>query len=79
MFGETVGRLHLERQSIDKMQGKKAKALRRAEKAQAQEEGAAVEQELEREEDAMRMEFQQTYGLDEMETKRAKPFGKKKK
>jgi ribosome production factor 2 len=72
MFGETVGRLHLERQSIDSMQGKKAKALRRAEKAQAQEERAAVEQELEREEQSMRMEFKQTYGFDKTETKRGK-------
>ena len=32
IFGETVGRLHLERQNIDKMGGRKAKALKRAEK-----------------------------------------------
>ena len=65
LFGETVGRLHLERQHIDKMQGRKAKALRRAEKMEAQEEMAAVEQELEREKQAMQMEFKQVYGFEE--------------
>ena len=70
LFGETVGRLHLERQHIEKMQGRKAKALRRAEKMEAQEEQAAAEQELEREKEELRMEFKQTYGFEEEETKR---------
>lgn len=77
LFGETVGRLHLERQYIDKMQGRKAKALRRAEKLEAEEEQAAAEEELEREKEAMRMEFKQTYGFEEDETERA-GFGRKK-
>jgi ribosome production factor 2 len=65
LFGETVGRLHLERQHIDKMQGRKAKALRRAEKMEKEEEQAAVEEELQREEHEMKMEFKQTYGFEQ--------------
>lgn len=76
VFGETVGRLHLERQHIDKMGGRKAKALRRAEKMEAEEERAAVEGELERETSAMRMEFKQTYGFEQEGT--STPYGKKK-
>jgi len=64
IFGETIGRLHLERQNIDKMQGKRSKALRFAEKAAAQEERAAVASELEREKEHMDDEFKQTYGFE---------------
>lgn len=78
VFGETVGRLHLERQEIDKMGGRKAKALRRAEKVVAQEEKAAVEEELEREKQELGMEFKQTYGFEEDETERKRNFGSKK-
>lgn len=49
VFGETVGRLHLDKQNIEKMQGRKMKALRRAEKIAADEEKAAIEEELKRE------------------------------
>jgi len=78
LFGETVGRLHLERQHIDKMQGRKAKALRRAEKMEAQQEQAAVEEELEREKDTMRMEFKQTYGFEQEETEGRRSAGRTK-
>lgn len=68
LFGETVGRLHLERQDIDKMGGRKAKALKRAEKLMAEEEQIAVEKELEREKQELGKEFEQTYGFEEVET-----------
>mmetsp|Transcript_5083 Transcript_5083/g.9774 ORF Transcript_5083/g.9774 Transcript_5083/m.9774 type:complete len:117 (+) Transcript_5083:1-351(+) len=71
MFGETIGRLHLDRQDIDKMQGRKSKALRIAGKIEAEEERAAVEAELDREKDDMNDEFKQTYGFSEEETETA--------
>lgn len=49
VFGETMGRLHLEKQNVDKMHGRKSKALRRAEKIAAEEESAAIENDLESE------------------------------
>lgn len=58
VFGETLGRLHLEKQNVDKMQGRKSKALRRAEKAEAQEEAGEVERELDAERRAMEHEAQ---------------------
>ncbi len=64
IFGETIGRLHLEKQDVDKMGGRKVKALRRAEKAAAQEEREALEAELGREKDSMGQEFKQTYGFE---------------
>lgn len=65
IFGETIGRLHIEKQDVDKMGGRKVKALRRAEKAAAQEEREALEAELGQEKDAMSKEFKQTYGFEE--------------
>lgn len=65
LFGETIGRLHLERQDIDKRQGRKSKALRIAGKIEAEAEKAAVEAELDREKEEMGMEFHQTYGFEE--------------
>ena len=70
MFGETIGRLHLERQDIDKRQGRKSKALRIAGKIEAEEEKAALEGELNRERGEMDDEFKQTYGFAEEETER---------
>jgi len=64
LFGETIGRLHLEKQDVDKMGGRKSKALRRAEQAAASEERAALENELNREKEAMNKEFKQTYGFE---------------
>lgn len=49
LFGETLGRLHLTKQDLDHMGGRKAKALRRAEKAEALEERALIEGELTKE------------------------------
>lgn len=63
LFGETMGRLHLDKQAIDKMQGRKMKALRRAEKQEAEEERAAIEGELAREESDMKQELAATTGL----------------
>ena len=65
MFGETIGRLHMEKQNVEKMQGRKSKALRRADKLKAQEEREAVEQELGREKETIDQEFVQTYGFQE--------------
>ncbi len=64
IFGETIGRLHLEKQNIDKRQGKKSKALRLADKLEKKEEVAAIEDELGREEQEMKNEFKQTYGFE---------------
>ena len=65
IFGETVGRLHLEKQEIDKMGGRKSKALRQADKNQKEEDKAAVAGELDREGGELAAEFQQTYGFSE--------------
>jgi ribosome production factor 2 len=65
IFGETVGRLHLEAQDVNKMGGRKSKALRRAEKTAKEEEMAAQEAELGKEKEAMSGEFKQTYGFEE--------------
>ena len=68
IFGETVGRLHLDKQDIDRMQGRKVKALRIAAKIEGEEEKQAVESELEREEAETNKQFRQTFGFgaDEM-------------
>eukprot|EP01082_Thalassiosira_pseudonana_P003109 g3307.t1 g3307 contig12:1806797-1807948(+) len=63
LFGETIGRLHLEKQNIDNRSGKKSKALRMAEKLEKAEEGAAIESELGKEQEEMDHEFQQAYGF----------------
>lgn len=65
VFGETIGRLHLEKQSVDSRQGRKSKALRRAEKEAANEELAHIEQELGKEKTELGKEFQQTFGFQE--------------
>mmetsp|Transcript_22119 Transcript_22119/g.33106 ORF Transcript_22119/g.33106 Transcript_22119/m.33106 type:complete len:356 (-) Transcript_22119:1332-2399(-) len=65
IFGETIGRLHLEKQDIDKMGGKKSKALRVAEKIEKEEEEKIRDMELEREKGEMQAEFKQAYGFDE--------------
>eukprot|EP00557_Chaetoceros_sp_GSL56_P008763 CAMPEP_0176497944 /NCGR_PEP_ID=MMETSP0200_2-20121128/12023_1 /TAXON_ID=947934 /ORGANISM="Chaetoceros sp., Strain GSL56" /LENGTH=354 /DNA_ID=CAMNT_0017896049 /DNA_START=8 /DNA_END=1072 /DNA_ORIENTATION=+ len=63
MFGETIGRLHLEKQNIEKMGGRKSKALRKAEAEEREEEKAAIDDELDREKEGMAAEFEQTYGF----------------
>ena len=63
LFGETLGRLHLEKQNIDARSGKKSKALRLAERAEKEEDRAATESELQQEMGEMEQEFQQTYGF----------------
>ena len=65
VFGETIGRLHMDKQDIDKLQGKKSKALRRAERLDAEEERAAVEKELEGEGKEIGQEFKRDFGYDE--------------
>ena len=65
LFGETIGRLHLERQNLDQRGGRKSKALRRAEKAAAEEEDMALESELGKEKEEMGQEFQNTFGFQE--------------
>eukprot|EP00977_Amphora_coffeiformis_P007075 scaffold1536_cov166-Amphora_coffeaeformis.AAC.9 len=62
LFGERIGRLHLSKQNVDQMGGRKVKALRRAEKAAAAEEKEAVEKELAQEKQDLDQEFQQTFG-----------------
>jgi ribosome production factor 2 len=65
VFGEVIGRLHIEQQDVEKMGGRKSKALRRAEQTAKAEEAAALEDELGREKEAMQGEFKQTYGFEE--------------
>ena len=79
IFGETIGRLHLEKQDVDKMQGRKSKALRRADKISKEEEKNALESELGQEKDVMGQEFKQHYGFDEDETDRSNKRGLSKK
>jgi len=70
LFGETIGRLHLEKQDIDKRGGKKSKALRIAHKVEKAEEMERIEKELESEKEQIDGEFKQTYGFDEEEMER---------
>jgi ribosome production factor 2 len=63
IFGETIGRLHLEKQDIDSKTGKKSKALRLADRLEKQEEKAAIESELGQEQAEMSNEFKQAYGF----------------
>eukprot|EP00536_Pseudo-nitzschia_multiseries_P007085 jgi/Psemu1/286881/fgenesh1_pg.160_\ len=65
LFGEVIGRLHIEHQDVEKMGGRKSKALRRAEKTAKEEEEAALETELGKEKEDLRGEFKQTYGFEE--------------
>lgn len=67
IFGEVVGRLHIERQDVAKMGGRKSKALRRAEKTAAEEEKEALEMELKKEKGELQQEFMQTYGFEDDE------------
>lgn len=64
VFGETIGRLHLEKQDIDKMGGKKSKALRDADKIEKAEKRAADEADLSRESGELAAEFKQTFGFE---------------
>jgi ribosome production factor 2 len=63
IFGETIGRLHLERQNVEKAGGRKVKALRRAEQTERNEERMAIETELEQETNQIEEEFQSTFGF----------------
>lgn len=69
IFGETIGRLHLERQNIEKSGGRKVKALRRAEQTERNEERMAIENELEQETKEIDTEFQSTFGYSETQKK----------
>jgi ribosome production factor 2 len=61
VFGETIGRLHLEKQNLDQIRGKRSKALRLASKLEAEEERAALEDELKREQNDMELEQAQGF------------------
>eukprot|EP01083_Nonionella_stella_P290207 987576_1 len=65
MFGETIGRLHLEKQDIEKLGGKKGKALKIAEKIEKEEQTAQLESELDKEKGELQAEFKQAYGFTE--------------
>jgi len=68
VFGETIGKLHLEKQDLDNVQGKRMKVLKIAERIAKEEEVKAVEEELEREREEEDGEFERDYGFqrDEM-------------
>jgi ribosome production factor 2 len=76
IFGETIGRLHMDKQDMEKLQGRKSKALRKAAKVEAEEERAAVEQELEREKQELGQEFKRDFGFEEQ---REEPNNKRSK
>ena len=78
IFGERIGRLHLEKQDLDARQGKKVKALRRAEKATAEAEKQALESELANEKQELGQEFKQMFGFEEEDTDKRRKFGAKK-
>jgi ribosome production factor 2 len=80
MFGETVGRLHVEKQNLSQGAGRKVKALRRAEKVTAEEEQAALDGELGREKEEMGQEFKKAFGFEEneVEAPKGRRGGKKK-
>jgi ribosome production factor 2 len=61
VFGETIGRLHLEKQNLDQIRGKRSKALRLASKLEAEEERTALEDELKREQNDMELEQAQGF------------------
>jgi len=65
LFGETIGRLHVEAQDIDKMQGKRVRALRISRKIDADVEKNALEKELEGEKEESAKEFKQDFGFEE--------------
>jgi len=67
LFGETVGRLHVEKQDIDKMGGKKSKALKVAHRAEKYEEKMLSEAELEKEKKDDGVDFERTMGFAEVE------------
>jgi ribosome production factor 2 len=63
LFGERIGRLHLSKQNVETMGGRKVKALRRAEKAASEAEKQALEDDLAQEKETLDQEFQQTFGF----------------
>jgi ribosome production factor 2 len=63
LFGETLGRLHLQKQSIEST-GRKSKALRRAEKAEKQAEKESTEAELDKEKDETDHEVKVSLGME---------------
>ena len=63
LFGETLGRLHLEKQNLDKMGGRKSKALRKAAKLEKEEEMAVIEGDLAKEKDNLNTEMKQVFGF----------------
>ena len=63
VFGETLGRLHLQKQNLDKIGGRKSKALRKAAKLEKEEEKAVIENELAREKDNLNTEMKQAFGF----------------
>ncbi len=67
MFGETIGRIHLERQDISEVKGKRTKAIREAERREKEEEEKAAEEELRREDEEERAEFKREFGFDKPE------------
>jgi ribosome production factor 2 len=79
MFGEKIGRLHLEKQDVDNIQGRKVKALRRADKIAVAEEKEALEQELGQEKDTIGKEFKQTFGFEKQENAVNRGISRKKK
>lgn len=67
LFGETVGRLHLEKQDLERMGGRKSKALRIAHRTEKEEEERRLEEDLKREKTEDGEDFRRTFGFAEVE------------
>jgi len=64
MFGETVAKIHLDKQDIGGHAGKRTKTLRIAEANEKREEAEALEEELQREKEEEKKEFKEKWGYD---------------
>lgn len=65
LFGETIGRLHLDRQDVDSYSGKRTKVIRIAEQNAKREEEEAIENDLANEREADMEEFRSDFGFEE--------------
>jgi len=63
LFGETLGRLHVAKQNLDKIGGRKSKVLRKAAKLEKEEERIDIENDLAQEKDTMNVEMKQAFGF----------------
>lgn len=65
LFGETIAKLHIQKQDIDKLQGKRSKALRIAGKVDDEAKKKQIDDDLKREKEGMDQEFKMSYGFEQ--------------